>query len=343
MVTSVLPVVSAERESADGRPAAKSGANREDSRQRVRRRITAQSSTGPPRKTDEGSQPSGGGRVARPLHTQARSAGSVSQCASHSATATSCCGSQKEWEANAVRYLERRPPADDPPGETGTGLLHTGCTTRLRGRSCGSTVAIGHQTIGCALSTNCCLAMFGFVQYPTIIVDRYAQPWFTKWVKESESFDVDQPDVTLLALFAGWAAADQIGQRLGERGFDGVRFSDGLILQHLVGAERTVGELAQRMEVTQQAASKAVADLQRRGWVELSVDPDDRRSRLVGLSERGRSAVAAGRVERAELVADLLRECGPVDMDAARRVLSTMINRHGGDVAIRSRRVLPPR
>jgi len=149
-------------------------------------------------------------------------------------------------------------------------------------------------------------------------------------------------DVTLLALFAGWASADQIAQRLADRGFD-ARFGDGLIFQHLVGAKRTISELATRMEVTQQAASKAVADLQRRGWVELTTDPDDRRAKLVALSDRGRAAVEAGRVVRAELVAELDRECGSDDMAAARRVLTRMITRHGGDVAIRSRRVLPPR
>ena len=155
--------------------------------------------------------------------------------------------------------------------------------------------------------------------------------------------DVGQLDVTLLALFAGWAAADQIARRLSDRGFAGVRFSDGLIFQHLVGADRTIGDLAVRMEVTQQAASKAVWDLQKRGWVVLTVDPGDRRARLVGLSARGRAAVEAGRVARAELVAELLLECGARDMAAAQRVLSTMITRHGGDVAVRSRRVLPPR
>jgi DNA-binding MarR family transcriptional regulator len=166
-------------------------------------------------------------------------------------------------------------------------------------------------------------------------------------VREEEildaAVDVGQLDVTLLALFAGWAAADQIAERLTDRGFDGVRFGDGLIFQHLVGADRTIGELAARMEVTQQAASKAVADLQKRGWVELTVDPADRRARLVGLSARGRAAVEAGRVARAELVEELVRECGASDMAAAQRVLSVMITRHGGDVAVRSRRVLPPR
>jgi len=149
-------------------------------------------------------------------------------------------------------------------------------------------------------------------------------------------------DVTLLALFAGWASADQVAQRLTEGGFS-VRFGDGLIFQHLVGAQRSISELASRMEVTQQAASKAVADLQRRGWVDLSSDPQDRRAKVVALSERGRAAVEAGRVVRAELVGELDQECGAEDMAAARRVLTRMISRHGGDVAIRSRRVLPPR
>jgi DNA-binding MarR family transcriptional regulator len=164
-------------------------------------------------------------------------------------------------------------------------------------------------------------------------------------VDESEAMTAVEPaalDVTLLALFAGWASADHIAQRLADRGFD-ARFGDGLIFQHLVGAQRTISELAARMEVSQQAASKAVADLQRRGWVELSTDPGDRRAKRVVLSDRGRAAVEAGRVVRAELVSELDRECGADDMAAARRVLTRMITRHGGDVAIRSRRVLPPR
>ena len=158
----------------------------------------------------------------------------------------------------------------------------------------------------------------------------------------SGAVELDTLDVTLLSLFAGWAAADDIRQRLESKGFEGIRFSDGLIFQHLVGADRTITELAARMEVTQQAASKAVADLQRRGWVALNVDPADARARRVALSERGLAAVEASRAVRAELVADLTAECGTADLTAARRVLSVMIGRVGGDIAVRSRRVMPP-
>ncbi len=158
----------------------------------------------------------------------------------------------------------------------------------------------------------------------------------------SGAVELDTLDVTLLSLFAGWAAADDIRQRLESKGFEGIRFGDGLIFQHLVGADRTITELAARMEVTQQAASKAVADLQRRGWVALNVDPADARARRVALSERGLAAVEASRTVRAELVAELTAECGTADLTAARRVLSTMIGRVGGDIAVRSRRVMPP-
>jgi DNA-binding MarR family transcriptional regulator len=154
--------------------------------------------------------------------------------------------------------------------------------------------------------------------------------------------DLESLDVTLLSLFAGWAAADDIRQRLERRGFEGIRFGDGLIFQHLVGADRTITELAARMEVTQQAASKAVADLQRRGWVSLNVDPADARARRVALREHGLAAVEAARAVRAELVAELTADCGATDMAAARRVLGTMIGRTGGEIAVRSRRVMPP-
>ena len=174
-----------------------------------------------------------------------------------------------------------------------------------------------------------------------------AQLWLSKGVStddaESTTVDVDDLDVTLLALFAGWAAADQVRQRLEARGFAGVRFADGLIFQHLVGTDRTIGELAARMEVTQQAASKAVAGLRDRGWVELAVDPGDARARRVALSDRGRAAVDAGRQVRAEVVAELAGSCGAEDMAAARRVLLAMIDAQGVDVSIRRRKILPPR
>jgi hypothetical protein len=50
---------------------------------------------------------------------------------------------------------------------------------------------------------------------------------------------------------------------------------------------RTIGSLAERLGVSQQAASKAVADLERRGCVRREADPADGRARRVALTARG--------------------------------------------------------
>ena len=63
-------------------------------------------------------------------------------------------------------------------------------------------------------------------------------------------------------------------------GFQNVRQSPGCVIQHLIEAYRTISELARRMEVTQQAASKVVAEMVGLGILE-SVVAEDRRVRQV--------------------------------------------------------------
>lgn len=106
-------------------------------------------------------------------------------------------------------------------------------------------------------------------------------------------------DLTLSSLFAGWAPAEEIRRRLSSDGFGDLRFADGFVFQHLVEGPVTIGALAGRLEVTQQAASKAVADLERRGYVARRADPGDARARLVALTARGEAAIEGVRRVRA--------------------------------------------
>ena len=46
-------------------------------------------------------------------------------------------------------------------------------------------------------------------------------------------------------------------------------------------------ELAERMQITKQALGELVDDMERLGLVERKPDPDDRRAKLVSLTERG--------------------------------------------------------
>jgi DNA-binding MarR family transcriptional regulator len=152
-----------------------------------------------------------------------------------------------------------------------------------------------------------------------------------------------ESDISLASLFAGWAMADEIQRRLAAAGFADVRFNDGVVNQHLIAGPLTIGVLAERLGVSQQAASKSVADLERRGYVERTPDPDDARARLVGLTERGRGVIAAAREQRTALAGELAERLGERRVESARRLLLDVVAELGGDAAVRGRRVRPPR
>jgi DNA-binding MarR family transcriptional regulator len=154
---------------------------------------------------------------------------------------------------------------------------------------------------------------------------------------------VDDIDLPLAALFAGWAMADEVQRRIAADGMGDLRFADGFVFQHLVPGPLPIGALAERMAVTQQAASKAVADLERRGYVQRSASEDDARVRSVRLTERGRAAIEAGRRHRAALERELAGRLGPRRVEGARRVLAEAGAALGADAAVRGRRVRPPR
>jgi DNA-binding MarR family transcriptional regulator len=158
-----------------------------------------------------------------------------------------------------------------------------------------------------------------------------------------DSFDPGEADLSLAALFAGWAMADEVQRRIAADGLRGLRFADGVVFQHLVQGPVSVGALAAGLGVTQQAASKAVADLERRGYVARERDPRDARARLVALTPRGEAAIEAGRRHRAALGAELAERLGPRRTESARRVLVKAVELLGAAPAVRRRRVRPPR
>jgi DNA-binding MarR family transcriptional regulator len=153
---------------------------------------------------------------------------------------------------------------------------------------------------------------------------------------------VPELDLGLAALFAGYALNDEVRRRVEARGFAGLRFSHGFLVQRLIEDEQSIAALAAALDVTQQAVSKTVAELERLGYVRRRPDPRDARVRRVGLTDRGRAAVAAAREERAAVVAELRQRLGPRRVDAATRVLREVLEAHGATAAVRGRRIRPP-
>ena len=94
------------------------------------------------------------------------------------------------------------------------------------------------------------------------------------------------------------------------------------------------------MEVTQQAASKAVAELAKFGVVEMAAGPD-RRHKRIRLSPRGWKLVRLGRQVRRRIDRRLARAAGSSAHEKARKILSRCIDRLGAMERIRTRRIRP--
>lgn len=73
----------------------------------------------------------------------------------------------------------------------------------------------------------------------------------------------------------------------------GLPFSRVRILRRLARTPLTVKQVAEHATVDAPAATVAVNDLEDRGLVIREIDPSNRRSKLVSLTEQGRTVVAA--------------------------------------------------
>ncbi len=158
--------------------------------------------------------------------------------------------------------------------------------------------------------------------------------------------DLDRPDLDpaaldlpTLAALAGAAANEQLVRALREKGHGGVRVSHGYVVQRLIGAESTVGDIAAELGISQQAVSKSVGELESLGLVERRVDAADHRIRRLILTARGTAVVEATRSARAELERTVAREVG--DLAPAKRALIALLDAAGGLDAVRSRRARP--
>jgi len=85
-----------------------------------------------------------------------------------------------------------------------------------------------------------------------------------------------------------------------------------------------LGQLIRELRISKQAAGQLVDTLVTRGYLERSVDKDDRRKLTITLTERGRAAAATQQAAREKVDADLLAAVGKDDIDRTRRTLAVL-------------------
>ena len=151
--------------------------------------------------------------------------------------------------------------------------------------------------------------------------------------------DVDLPSLLMLV---GRGLEDHVVSRLREQGYATVRVSHGYVFQRLLVATPTISELALDLGITQQGASKAVAELESLGYVERRVAGHDSRVRTVHLTDQGNQAIAAGRAVRAEFLDRLEQSVSADEIAGATRTAAAAASLLSLDQAIASRSVPIP-
>ncbi len=97
----------------------------------------------------------------------------------------------------------------------------------------------------------------------------------------------------------------------------GLRFANG---------DLALGRLIRDLSLSKQAAGQLVDTLVTRGYLRRRLDEQDRRRRLVTLTERGRAAAQVQAAARARIEAQLLERVGAESLAHARRVLAALID-----------------
>jgi DNA-binding MarR family transcriptional regulator len=151
----------------------------------------------------------------------------------------------------------------------------------------------------------------------------------------------EPPDFAILVVGANRFVADRLGAAVAAAGVPDMRAPYGYVLRAVADGGLTLTELAERLAVTKQAAIKVVDEMEARGFVAREPAPDDRRAKLLRLTERGRRVRTAALAASEEMERELRADLGDADVEAMRRVLLRFAERHGGLEDARAARARP--
>ena len=134
--------------------------------------------------------------------------------------------------------------------------------------------------------------------------------------------DRDLLDLPVLLLSAARALVDNIDAGVRARGYSDLRPAHGFAFARLAGDGATVGQLAEHLDVTKQAASQMVEELVTKGYVERRPHPDDARARLIVLTAKGWACTRAADEAAVDVLRPWADALGPHRLDALRADLS---------------------
>jgi DNA-binding MarR family transcriptional regulator len=126
-------------------------------------------------------------------------------------------------------------------------------------------------------------------------------------------------------------AADGVEEELyaglSRAGFDEVRPGHGCVFGNVGPDGSRVTDVAIATGLTKQAVGEAATDLEELGYLERRPDPDDRRAKILYLTERGRAAQAEGLRLIASIEKRLIRRYGRQRFEELKAMLAELDSR----------------
>jgi DNA-binding MarR family transcriptional regulator len=125
-------------------------------------------------------------------------------------------------------------------------------------------------------------------------------------------------DIASEALFAEFRA------ELEQSEFGDIRPTHGCVFRFVQGEGLRLTDIAERAKLTKQSVGEIVDDLVERGYAKRVPAPDDRRAKLICLTERGEAAQAHGRKLFAKVEKRWAERYGAERIAALRELLEEM-------------------
>lgn len=145
---------------------------------------------------------------------------------------------------------------------------------------------------------------------------------------ESDPFALLGMPALLRAAWRTYVAAVRAG--LAEAGFDDVPRDGSYVISGIARSGAPLSDVITGLGVSKQSAGQLVDSLVVRGYLERTVDPDDRRRLTVSLTDRGHGAAAAIRSVVERIDRDLVDHVGSAAVGHTRQTLASLIE-HAGD------------
>lgn len=136
------------------------------------------------------------------------------------------------------------------------------------------------------------------------------------------------PLLRLLGLVTRQLASD-LHERLLAAGITDHRDSWNNVMPHIPPTGIRLTELAARANMTKQAMAELVAEIERRGYLQRSPDPADRRAKIIEFTGRGWSLVNTALPALGELEAEITSRLGEPASSQLRSTLLEILDRPG--------------